>query len=79
MNPVPNSKLKPTKVDEATIAAIKKVNGLSPTTILQGLDIKPVNLPKDVKPSKTVTNNNKTTAKALVNIENFNGTKAGSR
>lgn len=76
LNPVPNSKLKPTKVDEATIAAIKKVNGLSPTTILQGLDIKPVNLPKDVKPSKTVTNNNKTTAKALVNIENFNGTKA---
>lgn len=73
-NPIPNSNLKPSAVKEATEAAIKKVNGLAPSTLLSGLDIKPVNVPKDVKAQSTITTNN-TTAKALVNIENFTGTQ----
>ncbi|MFQ3843266.1 phage tail tape measure protein [Staphylococcus pseudoxylosus] len=73
-NPVPNSGLKPTAVKEAQAAAVKKVNSLSPSAILKDLNIKPIDVPKDVKSSNTVTNN-KTIANALVNIESFKGTQ----
>ncbi|MEJ7218482.1 phage tail tape measure protein [Staphylococcus gallinarum] len=73
-NPVPNSGLKPTAVKEAQAAAVKKVNSLSPSAILKDLNIKPLDVPKDVKSTNTVTNN-KTIANALVNIESFKGTQ----
>lgn len=73
--PVPNSILKPKPLSEATAAAIKQINALAPSAILNGLQIKEVAKPKDIGKSTNVTTNNNTQAKSLVNIENFNGTE----
>lgn len=74
-NKVPNSNLKPTKKPEVSGAAIKSVNSLSPSTVLSGMSINSPTLPKDATISKTVTNNHSTQMEALVNIQNFTGTK----
>ncbi|EGQ3665576.1 hypothetical protein I0596_001069 [Staphylococcus pseudintermedius] len=74
-NPVPNSSLKPKPLSEATAAAIKQINAVAPSAILNGLQIKDIVKPKDIGKSTNVTTNNNTQAKSLVNIENFNGSK----
>ncbi|ELV2913335.1 phage tail tape measure protein [Staphylococcus pseudintermedius] len=74
-NPVPNSNLKPKPLSEATAAAIKQINAVAPSAILNGLQIKDIVKPKDIGKSTNVTTNNNTQAKSLVNIENFNGSK----
>lgn len=73
--PVPNSSLKPKPISEATAAAIKQINALAPSAILNGLQVKEIAKPKDIGKSTNVTTNNNTQAKSLVNIENFNGTE----
>lgn len=72
---VPNSSLKPKPISEATAAAIKQINALAPSAILNGLQVKEIAKPKDIGKSTNVTTNNNTQAKSLVNIENFNGTE----
>nr|WP_275590270.1 phage tail tape measure protein [Mammaliicoccus sp. P-M59] len=72
---VPNSGLKPTKKTEVSQAAVNAVNAIAPSSILSGLSVNSPTLPKDATISKTVTNNNNTQMEALVNIQNFTGTK----
>lgn len=74
--PVPQSTLKPTVRPEALTSAIKAVNSLTPNAIsLATSKIASATLPTNITKPQTVTNNN-TQANALVNIENFNGTKS---
>lgn len=74
--PLPTSSLKPKPLSEATAAAIKQLNAIAPNAILNGLNIKDVMKPKDInKAVSNITTNNNTQAKALVNIENFNGSQ----
>lgn len=73
-NKVPNSTLKPKVKTEVSQAAIKAVNALSNSSVMEGLSINNPTLPKSAT-SKTVTNNNNTIMEALVNIQNFTGTK----
>ncbi|WP_323705857.1 phage tail tape measure protein [Mammaliicoccus sciuri] len=75
-NKVPNSDLKPTKKTEVSQAAVKAVNAIAPSSVLSGLSVNSPTLPKDATISKSVTNNNTTQMEALVNIQNFTGTKA---
>lgn len=73
-NKVPNSSLKPKVKTEVSQAAIKAVNSLSNTSVMEGLSINNPTLPKSAT-TKSITNNNTTQMEALVNIENFTGTQ----